>query len=75
MYRLAVRDDHVLEGQVEQRPQCGEHSLFVPGGRPDEELALGGGQRVGEDEGALLRQPERRLVAATYVVEGDEAAR
>src|SRR6266545_2972886 len=42
---------------------------------PGRELDLGGSQRVGEDERTLLRQPERRLVAAPSVVEGDEAAR
>jgi len=32
-------------------------------------------QRVGEDDGALLGEPQRRLVAATPVVKGDEASR
>ena len=73
--RLAVRDDHVLERELEQRAQRRKRPLLVPRRRPDAQLAAGRGQRVGEDERALLRQPERRLVAAAAVVERDEAAR
>ena len=74
VHRLAVRDDHVLERELEQRPQRRKHSLLVPRRSPNAKLAAPFGQCVGEDEGALLRQPERRLVAATAVVQGDEPA-
>jgi gamma-glutamyltranspeptidase / glutathione hydrolase len=47
----------------------------MPGRRPDTQLARRCGQRVGEDQGALLGQPERRLVAAAAVVKREEAAR
>jgi hypothetical protein len=74
VHRLAVGHDHVLERKLEQRPQGGERPFLVPGCRPDPELAARCGQPVGEDEGALLRQPQRRLVPATPVIKGDEAA-
>ena len=51
--RLAVRDDHALEGQVEQLAERGER--LVPRRPPDQELAAGRGQRVREDERPLLR--------------------
>jgi len=47
----------------------------VPGRRPDAQLARRCGRRIGEDEGALLGQPERRLGATAAVVQGDEATR
>ena len=46
----------------------------MPWRRPDAQLAFRRRQRVGENEGALLGQPERRLVAAPSVVEGDETS-
>ncbi len=64
----------MLEGKLEQRPQGGEHTLLVPRRRPDAALVLRRGERVGEDERALLRQPQRCLVATAAVVEGDEPA-
>jgi hypothetical protein len=73
--RLAVRDDHTLERQVEQRTQRGQDALLVPRRRPDEELALGRSERVREDKSPVLRHPDRRLVPAAPVVEGDEPAR
>jgi len=39
------------------------------------QLTAGRGQRVGENDGALLGEPQRRLVAAASVVEGDEPSR
>jgi hypothetical protein len=72
--RLAVRDDDVLERQVEHRPERGHDSFLVPGRRPDAKLAPALGQGVGEDERALLGEPERRLVPAAAVVERDQAA-
>jgi len=42
---------------------------------PDAQLASLRGQSVGENDGALLGQPQRRLIAATPVVKGDEATR
>ena len=64
----------MLERELEQRAKRGEGPLLVPGRRPDPELALGRRQPVREDERALLRQPQRRLVAAPPVVERDQAA-
>lgn len=75
MHRLAARHDHVLERQLQQRSEVGERPLLVPGRRPDPQLTPRGGERIGEDEGALRRQPERRLVAAPAVVPRQEAAR
>jgi hypothetical protein len=45
------------------------------GRRPDSQFAPRRGQRVGENEGALLGQPKRRLVAAPSVVECDDPSR
>src|SRR6267143_3730031 len=42
---------------------------------PDTQLASLRGQRVGENESALLGQPQRRLVAAASVVESNEPSR
>jgi len=42
---------------------------------PNAQLASLRGQRVGENEGALLGEPQRRLVAATSIVEGEESSR
>src|SRR5262249_57887341 len=63
------------EGEVEEGAQRGQRTLLVPWCRPDAQLMLrtGCGERVGEDDGALLRQPQRRLAAAASVVEGDES--
>ena len=72
--RLAVRDDHVLERQVEQRAERREHARLVPRRPPDEELAGTLRQRVGEDERPLLGEPERRLVAPASVIERLETA-
>ena len=71
---LSVRDDHPLERELEQLTQRWQRSFLVRRARPDAKLALRRRQRISEDEGALLRQPERRLVAAPAVVEGDESA-
>ena len=49
--------------------------LLVPRRRPDAQLALRRGERVGEDERPLLGEPDRRLVAAAAVVEREEPAR
>ena len=46
----------------------------MPGRPPDAELARPLGQRIGEHDRALLRQPDRRLVPAPAVVQGDEPA-
>ncbi|MEJ7568110.1 MAG: hypothetical protein WKF41_07580 [Gaiellaceae bacterium] len=70
-----MRDDYMLERKLEQLAQCRQRPFLVPRGRPDPELAVLCGQRVGEDKGALLGQPDRRLVATAAVVEGDGAAR
>src|SRR5436190_12055758 len=35
VHRLAMGDDHVLEGQIEQRAQRRQHPLFVPRRCPD----------------------------------------
>jgi hypothetical protein len=74
VHRLAVRDDHELERELEQLPQPRKRPLLVPRRRPDAQLSSGRGQRVREDQRALLGEPERRLVAAAAVVEGDESA-
>jgi hypothetical protein len=71
--RVAVGDDHVLEGKLEQRAQRREYPLVVPRCRPHEQLTFGRGRRVREDERSLLGQPEWRLVSVPAVVERDEA--
>src|SRR5437016_14597262 len=43
--------------------------------RPDPQLAPRRRQRVGENEGTLLRQPQWRFVAAASVVEGADPSR
>ena len=40
MHRLAVRDDHVLERELEGFAQRRQHPLLVPRSRPHPELAL-----------------------------------
>src|SRR5438067_6775819 len=74
VHRLPVRNDHVLERKAEQLAKRRQSSLLMPGRRPDAQLTVRRRQRVGENEGALLGNPERRLVATASVVEGDEAA-
>ena len=59
-----------LEGKLEQLPQRRERPLLVPRRRPDAQLAVRRGERVREDERALLGEPERGLVPAAPVVEG-----
>src|ERR687887_1413129 len=54
VHRFAVRDEHVLERELEQLLQGRERALFVPGRSPDTQLAVPFSQRVGEDERALL---------------------
>ena len=75
MRRFAVRHDHVLERELEQRPQRGKRPLLVPRRRPDAQLARRRGQCIGEDKGTLLGQPERCLVLAPAVVQRGEATR
>ena len=62
----------MLERKLEEVAERGQSALLVPGRVPDAELSSRGGQRVREDERALLWEPERRLVAAAAVVERDE---
>src|SRR6516225_1479465 len=47
----------------------------MPRRRPDAQFAPRCRQRVSENQGTLFGQPERRLVAAQSVVEGDDASR
>jgi hypothetical protein len=54
VHRLAVRDDHALERQLEQLAQRRPRAVDVRR-VPDPQLAFGAGQRVGEDERLLLR--------------------
>src|SRR3954454_22622407 len=75
VHRLAVRDDHALERELEQLPERGQRARLVPRRRPHTQLAVRRGQRVREHERALLREPKGRLVAAAAVVERDEATR
>ena len=74
VYRLAVRDDDVLERKFEQLAQRRQDSFLMPWRDPDAQVAVGCGQGVRKDDGALLGQPERRFVSAAAVIEGDEAA-
>jgi hypothetical protein len=48
---LAVGDDHVLEGEIEQSAQRGQGSLLMPGRRPDAQFATWRRQSVGENQG------------------------
>ena len=68
VHRFAVGNDHPLERKLEQRSQRGEDQLIVPGRRPHPKLAFWRGERVSENERALLRQPERRLIAPSPVI-------
>ena len=74
MDRLAVRHDHVLERQIEHGAERREHALLVPGGAPNAQRSPTLRHGVGEDERALLGEPQRRFVPAAPVVERDEAA-
>src|SRR6516165_34276 len=73
--RLAVRDDHVLEGQLQQRAQRRQRSFLIRWRFPDAQLAARRCQRVGKNDGALLWQPQRRLVAAPTIVKCNDASR
>jgi hypothetical protein len=75
VYGLTVRDDDALEREVQQGAQGGQRPLLMRGRRPDTQFAPRRGQRVGENECALLGQPKRRLVAAPSVVECDDPSR
>jgi hypothetical protein len=57
VYRLAVRDDDVLERELEQRAQRRQRPLLMVRGRPDAQLAIRSGERVGENESTLFGQP------------------
>jgi hypothetical protein len=59
-----MRDDHMLERKLKKRAQRRQCSLLIPGRRPDAQLAAGRRQCVGENQGTLRSQPQRRLVAA-----------
>src|SRR6185312_3420463 len=74
VHRLAVRDDHVLERQLQHRPQRRHHPLGVPRRAPDAQLAVALRQRVGEEQRPRPGRPERRLVAPAAVVEGHQPA-
>src|SRR6185437_183818 len=74
VHGLAVRDDHVLERQLQHRPQRRQHPLGVPRRAPDAQLAVPLGQRVGEEQRPRPGSPERRLVAPAAVVERHQAA-
>ena len=67
-------DDHALEGKIEQRTKRGQGSLTMPRRGPNAQFASRGRQGVGENEGALLGQPERCLITAASVVEGNDAS-
>src|SRR6516164_10815986 len=73
--RLAVRDDHVLEGQLQQRAQRRQRSFLIRWRFPDAQLAARRCQRVGKNDGPLLWQPQRRLVAAPTIVKCNDASR
>src|SRR5215216_6771408 len=75
VHRLAVRNDDVLEGELEQRTERRQRPLLVPWRRPDAQFAAGRGERIGEDERPLLGKPQRSLAPTPAVVEGDESAR
>ena len=75
VHRLAVGDDHVLERQVEHGPECRQDALLVPGRAPDAERSPALSERIGEDDGPLIGQPERRFVPPASVVERNQAAR
>ena len=72
--RLAVRDQHVLEVQLEQLAQRRQRARRVLRRGPHAQLAAGRGQPVGEDERALLGQVERRLHHPAAVVEREQPA-
>lgn len=61
---LAVRDDHMLEGKLQQSAQRRQCAFLVGRRLPDAQLAAWRGQGVGEDDSALLGEPQRRLVAS-----------
>jgi hypothetical protein len=61
VHRLAVRNDDVLEGELEQRTEGRQCPLFVPRRRPDAQFAAGRGERIREHERLLLGKPQRGL--------------
>ena len=71
---FTVGDDDAFEGKVEQGAQRGQCPLPVPWRGPDPQLMLRTrcGERVREDDGAMVRQPQRRFIATASVVKGDE---
>src|SRR5262249_29800225 len=75
VHRVAVRDDYVLERKLEQLAKRRQRALLVPWRGPDAQPALALGQRIGEHQGALLRQPQRGLVTAPSIMKSDQASR
>src|SRR5437899_12714929 len=74
VHRLAVGDDYALERQLQQSAEGGQGTLLMRRRRPYAQLVSRRRQRVGKNDGALLGQPQRRLVSAASVVEGHEPA-
>ena len=74
VHGLTMRDDDALERKLQQRAQGWQRALLMSWRCPDTQFTPRRGQRVGEDEGALLGEPQRRLIAAPSVVESEEPA-
>ena len=70
-----MRDDDVLERQLEQCAERRQHAILVPWRSPDPQLAGSLGQRVGEHERPLFGHPQGRLGAPAPVVQRLEPAR
>ena len=62
-------------GSSSSSRSAGSVALLVPRRRPDAQLAVRRVSASANTSAALLREPQRRLVAAAAVVERDEAAR
>jgi hypothetical protein len=71
-----MRHDHVVERELQQGAERRESARLMRRRGPDTKVAaFRCGQCVGEDQSALLREPQRRLVTAAAVVHGHESTR
>ncbi len=61
-------------GSSSRRRSAGSTLLLVPRQPPDQELAVGGGEGVGEHQRPLLGEVQRPLVAGPPVEQREEAA-
>jgi hypothetical protein len=69
--RLSVRSQNPLEWELEQGAHRRQRSLRVPRHVPNPQALRGAPHVIGEYQGAVFRQPQRRFAAITAVMNRD----